>query len=158
MKIKNAESFLIRSVYRPPSSTADWSEIFSRQIEKSVALNDKIYLMGDFNIDIKDGKLCNTKWKHVTKINDLHQLINEPTRVTAHSESITDHLYTSTPEFVKDLSIPAISVTDHYPVQFNRLTGKLHVKRQQYTTIRYRSYNNLMKSNSFHICQKIWQY
>ena len=65
-------------MYRPPSSTADWSEIFSRQIEKLVASIDEIYLMGDFNIDIKDDKLCNTKWKHVIEINDLHQLINKP--------------------------------------------------------------------------------
>ena len=57
--------------------------------------------MGDFNIDIKDDKLCHTKMKHVIEINDLHQLINKLTRVTAHSESIIDHLYTSRPEFVK---------------------------------------------------------
>ena len=112
MKIKNAKSFLICSVYQPPSSTADWSEIFARQIEKSVDSNDEIYLMGDFNIDIKDDKPCNTKIKHVIEINDLHQLINKPTRVTAHSESIIYHQYTSTPEFVKDLSIPAIAVSD----------------------------------------------
>ena len=68
--------------------------------------------MGDFNIDIKYDKLCNTKMKHVIEINDLHQLINKLTRVTAHSESIIDHLYTSRPEFVKDLSIPAIVVSD----------------------------------------------
>ena len=59
--------------------------------------------MGDFNIDIKDGKLINTKWKHVIEINDLRQLIDKPTRVTAHSETIIDHLYTSSPELVKDI-------------------------------------------------------
>ena len=46
--------------------------------------------MGDFNIDMKDGKLCYTKWKHVIEINDLHLLINKPTPVTAHSESIME--------------------------------------------------------------------
>ena len=30
VKIKNAKSFLIFSVYQPSSSTADWSEIFPR--------------------------------------------------------------------------------------------------------------------------------
>ena len=44
------------SVYHPPFSTAVWPDIFSRQIEKSLAFTDEIYLMGDFNIDIKDEK------------------------------------------------------------------------------------------------------
>ena len=82
-------------MFNPPSSTADWSEIFSSQIERSLASNNEIYSMGDFNIDIKDGKLINTKWKHVIEMNDLHQLIDKPTRVTAHSETKIDHLYTS---------------------------------------------------------------
>ena len=72
VKMKRTNSFLVCSVYRPPSSTAEWSEIFSRQIEKSLAFTDEIYLMGDFNIDIKDRNLCNTKWKHVVETNDLH--------------------------------------------------------------------------------------
>ena len=142
VKIKNAKSFLICSVYRPPSSTADWPDIFSRQIEMSLSSNNEIYLMGDFNIDIKAGKLSNTKWKHVIQTNDLHQLIDEPTRVTAHPETIIDHLYTTTPESVKDIHIPKVAVSDHYPIQFTRLTGKSHIKRQQHTIIHYRSFNN----------------
>ena len=108
----------------------------------SLSSNNEIYLMGDFNIDIKAGKLSNTKWKHVIQTNDLHQLIDEPTRVTAHSETIIDHLYMTTPESVKDIHIPKVAVSDHYPVQFTRLTGKSHIKRQQHTIIQYRSINN----------------
>ena len=108
----------------------------------SLSSNNEIYLMGDFNIDIKAGKLSNTKWKHVIQTNDLHQLIDEPTRVTAHSETIIDHLYTTTPESVKDIQIPKVAVSDHYPIQFTRLTGKSHIKRQQHTIIHYRSINN----------------
>ena len=141
IKIKHTKSFLVCSVYRPPSSTADWSDIFSSQIERSLASNNEIYLMGDFNIDNKEGKLINTKWKHVIEINDLHQLIDKPTRVTAHSETIIDHLYTSSPELVKDIFIPTIAVSDHYPIQFTRVTSKSHIKRQQHTTIHYRSFN-----------------
>ena len=109
----------------------------------SLSSNNEIYLMGDFNIDIKAGKLSNTKWKHVIQTNDLHQLIDEPTRVTAHSETIIDHLYTTTPESVKDIHIPKVAVSDHYPIQFTRLTGKSHIKRQQHSIIHYRSINNL---------------
>ena len=75
VKIKNAKSFLICSVYRPPSSTADWPDIFSRQIEMSLSSNNEIYLIGDFNIDIKAGKLSNTKWKHVIQTLNIAEII-----------------------------------------------------------------------------------
>ena len=105
--------------------------------------------MGDFNIDIKDCKLYHQiKLEHVIEINDLPQLINKPTRVTTHSASIVDHIYTSTPIFVKDLSIPAIAVIDNYTVRFTRFTGKLHVKRQQHID----HIINLKMNNSFQIC------
>ena len=114
--MKHTNSFLVCSVYRPPSSTAEWSEIVSRQIEKSLAVTNEIYLMDDFNIDIKDRNLCNTKWKHVVETNDLHQLIKEPTRITAHSSTIIDHFYTSKPDLVMDLLVPNIAVSDHFPI------------------------------------------
>ena len=120
--------------YRPPSSTAEWSEIFSRQIEKSLDFTDEIYLMRDFNIDIINRNLCNTKWKHVVEIN-LHKLIKESTRITAHSSTIIDHLYTSKPDLVMDLLVPNIGVSDHFPIQFTRVTGKSHTKRNFPNTI-----------------------
>ena len=95
--------------------------------------------MGDFNIDIKDRNFCNTKWKHVVETNDLDQLIKEPTRSTA-SSTIIDHLYTSKPDLVMDLLVPNIAVSDHFPIQFTRVTGKSHTKRNFHTTIQYRSY------------------
>ena len=78
----------------------------------------KLCLLPRFILHYQHSELCNTEWKHVTEINDLHHLINKPTRIIGHSESIKDHLYTSTPEF------SSISVSDHYPVQFTRFTCK----------------------------------
>ena len=67
VKIRQSNSFLVCSVYRPPSSP---TLRMDRQVEKSLTFTDEIYLMGDFNIDIKDEQLCNTKWKHAIEIND----------------------------------------------------------------------------------------
>ena len=41
----------------------------------------------------------------------------------------------TTPEFVKDMHNPIVAVSDHYPIQFTRLKGKPHIKRQQHTII-----------------------
>ena len=116
----NSTSFLVSSVYSPFSSKAEWSDKFSNQTEKSLALKNEIYILGDINLVLKDDTYCNTKWKHAVETNDLRQLISKPTRVTAHSETIIDHI--SITEYVKDIFIPSISVTDHYQIQSTRST------------------------------------
>ena len=73
IEVKMRHSFFVCSVYRPPSSTTEWTDLFSRQIEKSLTFTDEIYLMCDININIKDEQLCNNKWKHAMEINDLKQ-------------------------------------------------------------------------------------
>ena len=42
---------------------------------------------------------------------------------------------------MKDNFIPTIAVSDRYPIQFTRVRSKSHIKRQQHTTIHYRSLN-----------------
>ena len=54
--------------------------------------------MGDLNVNIQNNTLTCTKWKHVIELHDVHQLIDEPTRIAAHSESLIDHLDVSIPE------------------------------------------------------------
>ena len=142
IKLKNSTSFLVSFVYRPPSSKAEWSDKLSNQIEKSLAFTNEIYILGDINVDFKDGTYSNTKWKHVVETNDLHQLISKPTRVTAHSETIIVHIYVSTTEYVKDIFVPSISVSDHYLIQFTRSTYKSQFKRHDHKTIQYRSFNS----------------
>ena len=54
--------------------------------------NAEIYIAVDFNIDFKNGSSVNNNWKQVIQTHDLHQHIDTPTRVTAHSETIIDHI------------------------------------------------------------------
>ena len=126
VKIRNSKSFLLCSVYRPPSSTSEWYDSFSTQIDKSHAITDEIYIMGDINVnvDIQNATLTCIKRKHITELHDLHQLIQEPTRITAHSATLIDHLYVTTPENVTESFVPKIAVSDHYPICFTRSTAK----------------------------------
>ena len=104
IKIRNSKPFLLCSVYRPPSSPAEWYDYFSTQIDKSHAITEEIYIMGDLNVNVdsQNATLTCIKWKHITELYDLHQLIQEPTRITAHSSTLIDHLYVSTPENVTE--------------------------------------------------------
>ena len=138
--IKNSKSFLVCSVYRPPSSNIEWCESFSKEIEKALTLNDEIYIMGDINYDCKDGIYSNATWKNTVELHDLQQVIQSATRITAHSETTIDHLYVSNTDKLSDISVPYISLSDHYPIGFTRTTSKNTIKRHEYQTIRYRCY------------------
>ena len=101
-------------MYRPPSSNAEWADWFSLQIEKSRLLKDEIYIAGDLNIDFKNADMINNKWKQVIETHDLYQHIDTPTRVTAHSETIIDHVYISDSGHIADISDPSIAISDLY--------------------------------------------
>ena len=96
--------------------------------------------MGDISVDVKNGVLTNKTWKNIVELHDLQQLITVPTRVTAHLETIIDHLYTLDPDKVAEVFVPAIAVSDHYPVCFTRSFSKNSYKRQNHNTIQYRCY------------------
>lgn len=140
IKLKNSKPFLVCSVYRPPSSTSVWFDSFSKEIEKAFSFSDEVYIMGDINIDFKNNELQNSTWKHTIELHDLHQLIETPTRITARSETLIDHLYASNTDLVTDITVPEVAISDHYPICFTRCTSKNQFKRHTHKTIQYRCY------------------
>ena len=92
------------------------------------------------NVDCKNGIISNSKWKHLRELHDIQQVIKCPTRITAHSETLIDHLYDSTTDKLSDISVSSIAISDHYPICFTRTSIKQSIKRHQHTTIQYRCY------------------
>ena len=50
-----------------------------------------------------------------TKYGLVH-MIESPARVTQHTSTLIDHVYVTTSDYVKQVSVPKISISDHYPV------------------------------------------
>ena len=140
IKIKNSKSFLVCSVYRPPSANTKWCEKFAEQIERSLSITDEIYIMGDINYDWKNGGPPSSRWKHTVGINDLQQIIDQPTRVTAHSSTTIDRLYASNTDRLSEVIVPCMAISDHYPICFTRSTAKRTIKRQSHQSIQYRCF------------------
>ena len=140
IKLKNNKPFLVCSFYRPPSANTEWCENFSRQIENSLTISDEVYIMGDINFDGSTGQLSNSKWKHIVEIHDLQQVIDQPTRVTAHSSTLIDHLYVSNTDHLSDVTVPCTAISDHYPICFTRTTSKKTIKRKDHQTIQCRCF------------------
>lgn len=119
------------------------------QIERSLEVTDEIYIMGDLNVNVQNETLMSTKWKHVIELHDLHQLINESTRITAHSETLLDHLYVSRPEKVTEVSVPKIAISDHYPICFTRSTSKRQFKSYDHKEIQYHCFKQFQEENFY---------
>jgi hypothetical protein len=115
--LKNSKKIIIGSVYRAP--TTDYS-IFYEHIERIIiSQRDKtFYLCGDFNIDLL--KISNNKsvsnFLDLMYSNGLYPLINKPTRITAHSKSIIDNIYTSELVVGNSSGIIINDISDHLPV------------------------------------------
>ena len=140
IRLCNNKPFLLCPVYRPPSSNATWCEHFSKQIEKASIFTSEFYILGDININIEGGTILNTTWKHVVELNDLQQLVTTPTRITAHSSTIIDHLYVSSQDKITETFVPNIAISDHFPICFTRSASKANCQRHTHTAIKYRCY------------------
>ena len=116
IRLRNSKPFLLCSAYRPPPSNAIWCEHFSKQIEKASTYTDEIYIFRVINVDIENGTITNTTWKHVVELHDLQQLVTTPTRVTAHPSTIIDHLYASNRDKITETFVLNIAISDHFPI------------------------------------------
>jgi len=142
IKLKNQKSFLLCYVYRPPSSNADWNTIFEVSLEKTFLESKEIILLGDLNYNYIKETTVNNTWNSIISAHNLTQLVNIPTRVTATTSTIIDHVYTNKPSNIINVQVPELSFSDHFPVCFTRKCSLNNGKNPLHSTIRYRSYKH----------------
>ena len=135
--LPNSKPFLICSVYRPPSSTSDWIDLFEEELSIAQTTGLEVIVMGDFNIDLSIN--TNRKWLNLIELFDLSQLISEPTRVTEKSSTTIDHVYTSHPENISESFVSHYSISDHFPVCFSRKINN-KISKSDHITTSYRSF------------------
>ena len=98
--------------------------------------------MGYFNINFsKYGDVpnyANKLWDEIILRYDLKQIIKLPTRITNSSSTIIDHMYTTRSDVISDVHVPALCISNHFPICFTRNTNKIKIKKHQHQTIMYR--------------------
>ena len=61
-------------------------------------------------------KKSNTAWDSTISLFGLNQMITSPTRITPHSSTLIDHIYTSDTSTVSNILVPATRLSDHFRV------------------------------------------
>lgn len=121
------QKFMITNVYRPNSKLVNLTqneqldrflEGFSTLQANLASLNNKAYIVGDFNLDL-------LKFDTHSKTNDLLensfangflQLVMKPTRVNKSSATLIDHIYTNSTSNSYHTSIIIDDTSDHFPL------------------------------------------
>ena len=119
------QDILILSIYRPPNSSKKESKTCGNYLERVESeLNSicqwacfkkkTVIIVGDLNLDRlrldrSEGKIL----RDLEEVNDLHCLINEPTRVTANSQTLIDVMLTNNPDLFKNCGVYNPEISDH---------------------------------------------
>ena len=111
----NSSPFLIATWYRPPNTPLDYFKKFEMFLKEADARYSEIYILGDLNCNI----LSNPPEVHTTHLLDLMvdyqlaQLITEPTRVNAKSQTLIDVFITNKEDNISHSGVYTLSFSDH---------------------------------------------
>ena len=108
--------YRLRYTARLPSASTDWSEKIERSLEHANLEAKEIIILGDFNFNLLNKPNDTLQWTEATDNFNFKHLVNNPTRVTATTQTLIDHAYTNTPDNIIDVSVPVFAISDHYPV------------------------------------------
>ena len=138
IKIKSCKKFsktvIIGNMYRSPSAcpTTFISNLKCKLLKLGKLKNKLIVIGGDTNIDLI---------QHETDIHaqDLTEamssggyapIISRPTRITDHSATLIDHIYTNTLHSVTSSGIVTLDISDHLGTYANILLKNAHLNHQ----------------------------
>ena len=135
------QDILILSIYRPPNSSKKESKTCGNYLERVESeLNSicqwacfkkkTVIIVGGLNLDRlrldrSEGKIL----RDLEEVNDLHCLINEPTRVTANSQTLIDVMLTNNSDLFKNCGVYNLEISDH-----SMIYGEMTEKVKKHTT------------------------
>ena len=135
------DKYIIAVIYRHPRDNAG---TFLNSIDAKLQIlnkkRTKIMLMGDTNIDLKCDSSLKSEYVHMIESNAFLSLITQPTRVTAGSQTIIDHLLTNDAESVITPGVFLHKLADHYAI---------------YCSISSYNFKHTKKRESTHTCRNI---
>ena len=141
---------MVGCIYKHPPVNVDIFKDKLDEVIKHFNLNKyQLYLLGDMNIDFFK---CNSHqptddYLNMLYSNNLLPVITKPTRLTHHSATLIDHIYTNTTSQIIS-GIITVDLSDHFPVI---CITDIPVKR--HNTVRY--YRDYSKYNEDSYLQDI---
>ena len=122
-------------MYRPPKQSNFIDHLES--VLSNLRSDCETYILGDINICFKQKSSSLFKsYVSVLKMFDLHQLINESTRITKTSSSIIDHIITNSKDRVCQFGTISIGLSDHFMTFCTRKIVKQTFSKHYFSKVR----------------------
>ena len=141
------KNIIVGTLYRPPNGKF---EIFETNLNKILSKVDKsnkvTYFMGDFNIDLLKSESCDfsNRFSEQFSTSSFFPLITRPTRITEHTATLIDNIFTNDLEQIEYSKNGLIftDISDHLPIfHIASLTMKKHNSNLE-TSQHQRTINN----------------
>ena len=143
--------FIITALYHPPDSDVQFFDSLEHLIDCAAANNRESILLGDINIDM----LTNNNLSH--KLNTVmtryqHSLhVHEPTRVTPHSSTLIDHIWSTDSQHIHQACVVSSGISDHHLVLIvRRHTNITQHQKQKHAQVSYKSYKRFNSETYLH--------
>ena len=134
-------SLLLGLFYNPPSVNTTFSEL-DQAFEQIPSYHKKVVvLLGDFNINLLES--AQSSQTHCSLLDfaakhNLHQIVSEPTRVTARTATLIDHVYVSDVSLVESCGTSCpLSSSDHRSIKLSLAWAQAPVRKQRRLIWRY---------------------
>ena len=116
IEINNSKNALISCVYRTPGScTESFSDLLMAMYD-NISNKKMVFLCGDTNIDLLSENNATTEFINSMYSMSLYPTITRPTRITTHSATIIDNIFTNVIDKKISSGIIINDATDHLPV------------------------------------------
>ena len=125
--------------YKPPSSKVEWLNPFSESLDTSFNENKETVILGEFNFDLLKLNHNSNSWLQLMESMNFTQLVKCPTRTTACSSTLIDHVFTDIPGIIIGINIPSYALSDHFPVAITRKCNHNIATKPYHNYIIYRS-------------------
>ena len=158
----NRKNIIIGTVYRPNTFPKADLDIFGQTMNDLLELlageNKEIYIMGDMNIDLLK---LNEHWKTGEYVENIFThgfipLITKPTRITDHSATLIDHIYTNRTDTNMTSGIITTDISDHFGIftcfgraRNNNTHIETDTKSRTYSNTNMATFNKLLETVDF---------
>eukprot|EP00745_Piridium_sociabile_P024390 TRINITY_DN38622_c0_g1_i1.p1 TRINITY_DN38622_c0_g1~~TRINITY_DN38622_c0_g1_i1.p1 ORF type:complete len:158 (-),score=5.64 TRINITY_DN38622_c0_g1_i1:31-504(-) len=129
-------------LYRNPAETSEWHDRFNSMMDAAILESKEIILMGDFNIDLT---VPGARWNNTYAMYGLEQIIDRPTRITVHSETLIDHIYVNTKVNIVERCSVQTGCSDHCSVCLTWVKKGINIPKPGHKEIAYRCFTNFDK-------------
>ena len=131
------KNIIVGTVYRPPNTEIEeFIKYLDDILVKLKAEQNIIYLLGDFNINLLniENHTQSSDFLDLLYSHSFMPLINKPTRVTANSATIIDHIFCNEIHNSRLFNgIFVTEITDHYPIFSINISHKMYARPNYYS-------------------------